>query len=194
MTYILTVLFSVIAIIIINILVEGIEHILSVAIMVVVSTIAVIIVDAIFATIIRWLLPRKLFSREKRFFIATKKESRFFEYLGIKKWKDKILELGCFTNFRKDKILEPNNNEYLERYIVEANYGIAVHFACMIGGFLIFLLYREQILRVGLLICIVNFVLNFMAYASLRYNLTKLHKIYQLNERKAKRNNVDKIC
>ena len=89
-----------------------------------VCTISVIIIDGIFATIVRRLLPLKWFSTEKKGFVAGKRERRFYEKIGIKKWKEKVIELGVFTSFRKNKIAEPNNVEYIRRYIIEANFGI----------------------------------------------------------------------
>ncbi len=150
-----------------------------------VSTILEIIIDSIFATIVRWVLPKKWFSMGKTFYIAGKKECRFYEKIGIKKWKDKVLELGAFTNFRKNKIAEPNNNDYIERYIVEANYGIVVHLFCIIFGFLVVFVYPlKYCLCFGIPVAIVNTVLNLMPLFILRYNLPKLHALYKYNKRK----------
>ena len=188
MFFILTIIISVILIIAVDTLIFGFSTLLSFAIAVVVTTVSVIAVDGLFATIVRWIMPKKWFSIDKKNFIASKKESLFYEKIGIKKWKDLIIELGFFTNFRKNKIAEPNNNQYVERYIVEANYGIAVHLSCMLFGFLVVLIYPSLYLSVGIPVCLVNLVLNFMPVACLRYNLTKLHKIYRINEKRAKMN------
>lgn len=152
---------------------------------VVISTALEIVIDSIFATIVRWLLPKKWFSKDKKFFIAGKKESRFYEKIGIKKWKEKVLELGAVTNFRKNKIAEPNNNDYIERYIVEANYGIIVHLACIIFGFAVIFVYPlKYCLCFGVPVAIVNTVLNLLPLFILRYNLKKLHSLYKYNERR----------
>ena len=177
-----------ILIVAVDTLIVGISSLLSFALAVTLTTIGAIVVDGIFATIVRWLLPKKWFTIDKKGFIAGKKECSFYEKIGIKKWKDLIIELGFFTNFRKNKIAEPNNNEYIERYITEANYGIIVHICCMIFGFLVILLYPSLYLFVGIPVSVVNLVLNFMPVACLRYNLTKLHKIYRINEKRAKLN------
>ena len=52
---------------------------------VVVGTIAQIIIDAVFATLVRWVLPSKMFAVDKKRFCASKKESIFYEKIGIKK-------------------------------------------------------------------------------------------------------------
>ncbi|MBO5926513.1 MAG: hypothetical protein J6Q38_03015, partial [Clostridia bacterium] len=93
-----------------------------------------IIIDAILATIARWILPEKLVNVDKTYFSSTKKETRFYEKIGIKKWKDKVLELGTTTGFRKNKLLNPSDNTYVKRFIIEANYGIVVHVFCVIFG------------------------------------------------------------
>lgn len=152
-----------------------------------VATVLVIVIDAIFATLVRWCLPKKYFSIENKIFCAKKKESVFYEKIGVKKWKDLVLELGALTNFRKNKIAEPNNNEYIARYILEANYGVVVHLCDMIFGFLLLVLYPPYWLCFGLPVAFVNLVLNFMPFATLRYNLPKLHVVYKFNQRREKR-------
>lgn len=148
---------------------------------------AVIVVDLIFAGIVRWILPQKWFSVTKKGFSAGKKECRFYEKIGIKKWKDKIPELGKLTNFRKNKISEPTNNEYVARYITEANYGIGVHVSCIIFGFLVMLIYPEYWYCIGLPVGVVNVVYNCLSLFILRYNLPKLHTLYRVNEKRAAR-------
>ena len=74
------------------------------------------LIDALLATLIRK-LPEKWFDSNNKYFDERKGERKFFESLGIKKWKDKIPELGGFTNFHKDKIYEPNSIEFYERFI-----------------------------------------------------------------------------
>ena len=155
---------------------------------VVINTVAVIVVDGIFATIVRWLLPKKWFSEDKLWFSESKKECSFYEKIGIKWWKDKVPELGMFTTTRKNKIAEPNNNEYVKGYIMEANYGVVVHIADVVFGFLIAFIYPlEFFVNFALGVALVNAVLNFLPIFILRYNLRKLHRLYSLNERKNKK-------
>lgn len=148
------------------------------------STVAVIVIDLIFAGIVRWLLPAKLFSPDKKSFSAGKGECRFYEKLGIKKWKDKIPELGKLTNFRKNKIRDPKNNEYVARYIKEANYGVSVHIACIIFGLTVVFVNLKYWYCIGVPVAVVNAVYNALSLFILRYNLPKLHTLYKLNERR----------
>ena len=155
---------------------------------VVFSTVLEIIIDAIFATVVRWLMPKKWFSMDKKWFIGKKRECKFYEKIGIKKWKEKVLELGAVTSFRKNKIADPKNNEYIERYIVEANYGIVVHIACVIFGFaVVFFFPLKYCLCFGVPVAIVNMVLNLLPLFILRYNLPKLHMLFRYNKKKRPR-------
>lgn len=161
---------------------------LQMSLYVVASVICVILIDGIFAFIVRWLMPKKWFSVEKKVFSANKKECKFYEKIGIKKWKDKVIELGFFTNFRKNKIAKPNDKDYIERYIIEANYGVLVHIFDCLFGFLIILLFLPFWCSIGLPVAIVNFILNCLPIFVLRYNLPKLHNLYKLNLIKAQKN------
>lgn len=154
---------------------------------VILNVVAVIAADGITAFVIRWLLPKKWFDGDKGGFAAGKKEARFLEKTGIKKWKDRIPELGMFTAFRKNKISDPKNNEYVKRYILEANYGVAIHAASMLAGFVIIFLAPEYKWCFGVPVAIVNAVYNGLSLAILRYNLPKLHRLYKINEKTAAR-------
>ena len=155
---------------------------------VVLLTVAAIIIDALCATLTRWIFPKKWFGVDKKHFMAGKKECRFYEKLGIKSWKEKVLELGMFAKFRKNKVAEPNNNEYVARYIYEANCGILGHALGALFGFLVVFIYPLQYwLCFGLPVAIVNLVLCLLPLFILRYNLPKLHTLYKYNQRKANR-------
>ena len=150
--------------------------------------VGVIVVDLIFAFLVRWVMPQKWFSVENLRFTPSKKTCIFYEKLAIKKWKDKVIELGALTGFRKNKIANPTDNEYIGRFIVEANFGIVVHIACMIFGFLIMIAYFPFAISIALPVAIVNLLLNYLPLMILRYNLPKLRTLYKFNERREKRN------
>ena len=155
---------------------------------VILYTIAVIVVDCIFAFIVRWIFPKKWFEVKNTRFVPSKKMCKIYEKIGVKKWKDRVLELGAVTGFRKNKISAPSDNEFVGRYIVEANYGVVVHIACMIFGFII-MLYPLFSFTIALPVALVNLFLNYLPFVTLRYNLPKLHVLYKRNERKLKDNN-----
>lgn len=167
------------------------ENAWNIVLCVAVSVIGAIAIDSVFATIIRWVLPKKWFSIDKTRFAAGKRERRFYEKIGIKKWKDKVIELGAFTGFRKNKIADPANNLYIARYILEANYGIVVHIACIFCGYSVCFIFPAHWYSVGLPVGFVNMALNALPLMILRYNLPKLHALYKLNARRIKRTEAE---
>ena len=105
-------------------------------------------------------------------------------------WKDKLLELGCFSGFRKNKLGDATDNEYVKRFILECNYGVLIHIFCVIFGFSVILAYPLNFWYCfGFPVAIVNAFLNLLTLFVLRYNLPKLHLLYRYNLRKEARLN-----
>ena len=159
-----------------------------VVVAVIISTVVEIMISGLIAFAVRWLLPHKWFAIDKKFYAAGKKESKFYEKLGIKKWKDKVLELGSFTNFHKNKVQEPTNNEYIERFITEANYGVLIHALSIPLGFLVIFIYPLKFwFMFGLPVALVGAFLNTLPTFILRYNLPKLYSLHKFNMLREKR-------
>lgn len=153
---------------------------------VLINVVAVIAVDGLFAFFIRR-LPEKWFGHERRFFQVSAKEKKFYEKLKIRKWKDKVPELGQFTDFHKNKVAEPRNNAYLERYMLEAAYGEVIHLAGCFLGFVIFFYPLKYWLCFGFPVAVINLIMNILPYFILRYNFYKMKVLYRSNERKQRR-------
>ena len=133
-------------------------------------------------------LPDKWFSRNKKIYKVGKKERKFYDFLKIKKWKDKVWELGGLGGFRKNKIADPNNPKYLEQFIVESNKGVAIHITGIIIGFsLIFVVPIKFVWTISLPVCIVNTMLNLMSTFVLRYNIPKLEVALERARRNAEK-------
>ena len=133
-----------------------------------------IAIDGLFAIIIQS-LPEKWFNKDKKIFDVSKRERKFYEKLNIKSWKDKIFEFGAMGKFRKNKIYEPNNPKYLERFIVDSNKGLVIHIFGVVFGFLVLLFPLPKYwFCIGLPIAIVNLFLNLLPIMVLRYNIPKL--------------------
>lgn len=149
----------------------------------VVCTMGIIAIDGITAAIIR-LLPKKWFSPKKKCFNVFKWEKNIYQKIGIKKWKDWVPELGHLTKFRKNKIEDPNNNEYIERFLLEINYGRIGHFTSFITGFLItFAFPFKYFLNFVLPVALVNIFMNSLSWMILRYNYPKLMSLYKRNQK-----------
>lgn len=158
--------------------------------MLILSIVVVFLIDALLAFIIRR-LPNRWFNFRKKCFRIFKWEKRFYERVKIKKWKDKIPELGQFTNFSKSKIEDPTNNVYIERFLLEICYGEVIHFTSIILGFLIILMFDLQYcLYMGIPIAIANGIINYLSFAILRYNRPKLMVIHERNRRLEERKKV----
>ncbi len=132
------------------------------------------------ATICR-LLPKKCADHNKKIFQVSAKEKKFYEKLNIRKWKDKVPEIGQFTGFRKNKIVDPKSVEYVERFLLEIAYGELGHFFNLFTGFLLLLLFPiyEHWLAVGIPVAIVNALLNLPSLLILRYNSYKLRILHK---------------
>lgn len=150
------------------------------------SVVAQIIIDLIIAGLTH-ALPEKLFNPNKKIFSVGRKERKFYEKLKIKSWKDKVLELGALGGFRKNKLKDKNDLEYLKLFMIENNKGILVHIFCIVFGCLVFLcIPLKYILVISLPVTIVNIILNTLPIMILRYNIPKLQVAYSRAERNQK--------
>lgn len=142
------------------------------------TTIFQFVIDGIFAIIVNK-LPDKWFDVNKKCFDVSKGWQRFYEKLQIRKWKSKVWELGALAGFRKDKLYQPKEPKYIERFIIESNKGIVTHRIGYVAGFLgVFLFPLKYALVIGVPIAIVNLILNILPTMILRYNIPKLKALY----------------
>ena len=164
----------------VNILLSPItaQNIYSVCLSSLSATISVILIDGLGALIIRRLLPESLFEPRRKIFTVSKKEYQLYRKLKIKSWKDKIPELGGFTSFHKDKLASASDQSYLERFLLESNYGVIIHIQNAIFGFLIFFIPVCSSPSIWIPVFIVNFILSLLPVAVLRHNSYTLLRLY----------------
>ena len=125
----------------------------------------------------------RYFTPDRKLYVVSKKEQKFYEKMGIKSWKDKILELGALSGFRKNK-LNDTSAAYLYKFIIQSNKGMLGHLINLPLGFLvIFILPLKYAWRIGFPIACVGFVLNLLPVFVLRYNLPKLGVGYKRAKR-----------
>ena len=161
-------------------------------------TVMAVVIDGIVAFAIRK-MPEKWFEKNRGIFKTGERELAFYEFLRVKKWKDYVPELGCFTGFHKNKLANPFDNKYIWRFIIESRYGVAIHFYSVPTSFLLLLLdwrmYSGESniwLTIGLPVAIVNAILIVLPAFILKYNLPRLLRIYDKNaaaEAKKNQNN-----
>lgn len=147
-----------------------------------------ILIDALVATAAR-LLPKKCAQHDKKAFTVTAKEKRFYEKLKIRKWKDLVPEIGHFTGFRKNKIVDPKSVEYVDRFLLETCYGEIGHFFALFLGFLLLLFFplTPMWFAISVPVSIVNIFLNLPSLFILRYNSYKLEILRKSNVKKQTR-------
>lgn len=157
----------------------------SISLIALASIVGMIIINAIAATICSKMLPNKCFNYDGKFYNPSKKECKFYEKIGIKKWKDRTLEMGFLNGFRKDKI--ENSPEYMQRFLLENKKGYLTHFTSVFASILaIFLLPIKFWLPMGLPVVITSLILNIIPMMILRYNMPRLKTMLKFCTRNLK--------
>ncbi|MBQ8684551.1 MAG: hypothetical protein IJ514_00050 [Clostridia bacterium] len=152
------------------------------------AIVVVMLLDGLTATVCR-LLPAKCADHEKKIFQVSAGEKKFYERLKIRKWKDKVPEIGQFTGFRKNKLEDPKSIAYLDRFLLEACYGEIGHFVSLFAGFLILLMFpiTEYWWAISVPVAVINALLNLPSFFILRYNSYKLEILRRSNLKKQAR-------
>lgn len=148
-----------------------------------IGVVAVIAEDGLSALIIRRLTPKSWFHPKRPFFEVSKPEHNFYKSIKIKKWKDLVPELGLFTGFSKSEIKSTSDALYLERFIIEANYGVVIHLFNALLGFVIMFLPWCSSPSIWIPIFAVNFILSLMPVFILRHSLYTLNRLYKRSQK-----------
>lgn len=154
-----------------------------VILMVVVSTAFQFVIDGIIA----WLwhfTPNKWYMPDRKIMQVSDKQVKFYEKMKIRKWKDKVWELGGLGGFSKAKLVDANSPEYITQFIIESGKGIVEHYIGAFAGFLcVFIFPLKYALVIGVPVALVNFVLNILPIWILKYNIPKLKVVLKRAER-----------
>ena len=149
------------------------------------GAIAAFAIDGISALIIRRLTPKKWYLSGKRLFTVSKREKNFYNKLHIKAWKDRVPELGGFTSFHKNKLESASDTVYLERFILEANYGVIIHIANAILGVCVAFIPFCSKPSIWIPVFAVNFVLSILPIAILRYTTYYLTRMLKRSKKRS---------
>ncbi len=150
----------------------------------IISLLVLVAIDAVCALFVRYCLPKKVFNPFLKIYNVGKNERKFYERIGIRKWKDRIPEAGqLFANFAKTEIADTNNNEYVYKFMSETIYAEIMHWLSALFSFLIIFIDLRLALTVGLPLVIGNMILNLMPVLVQRYNRPKLMVLYERNKR-----------
>lgn len=145
-------------------------------------------ISGLIATFVCKILPDKWFGNNVKIFNVSKIEYNFYvNVLKVKKWKDRVLELGQLNGFKKDKLDNEFDVKYLNKFVVECNCGFVGHlFSIILGSFVIFWYPSAIKLTMGLPTIIINFIINYMSVVILRFNIPRLKTAIKFAERKNK--------
>ena len=154
---------------------------------------AAVALDGIVAWLIRS-MPEKQFDYRKKIFRPGPRKKAFLKAIRVRDWKDRVPELGMFTNFSKKRLAHPNSPDYLARYILEACYGIVIHYASVPASLLIPLFdvgmysgHSNLWLTVAVPVAAVNAFLIVLPSFILESNLPHLVRLYEYRESKRAR-------
>lgn len=140
--------------------------------------------DGLIAIIINK-LPDGWFGVDNPLYKVSKPERELYKRLRVREWKDKVWELGGLGGFSKKELKEPDNLEYIEKFIIECNKGVLTHRLSYPVGFLAMLtLPNLCFLTVALPVAIVNLFLNILPTLALRYNTPMLISLLKRLKRK----------
>ena len=140
-------------------------------------------------------MPDKWFGTENPLYRVSDAEKKLYKKLKVRLWKDKIWELGGLGGFSKKVLKEPDNPDYIERFIIECNKGVLTHRLSYPAGFLAMLtLPNICSLTVALPVAAVNVFLNILPTMALRYNTPVLQRLLKKLRAKEMLRSQNEMC
>lgn len=131
-------------------------------------------------------MPDAWFGVDNRAYFVSDREKRLYKKLGVRRWKDKVWELGGLGGFSKKELKDPRNPEYIEKFIIECNKGVLTHrLAYPIGFLAILTLPNVCAFTVALPVAVVNLFLSILPTVVLRHNTPMLITALERLKRKS---------
>ena len=141
------------------------------------GTMFLIVVDIVTAWLSQ-LVPKKWINPNFVGFRVFKFERYLYEALGIKKWKEKVPELGgLFRKFSKGHLQE-YSSDYIKHFIIETIYGEMAHTWAILTGLFVFAIFPDFPLNFALPLFLINAFMHTPPAMIQRYTRPKLLKIY----------------
>lgn len=149
----------------------------NVIVAVVLCTAAQFALDGLVAIVINK-LPDRWFGVENPLYRVSEREQGWYKKWKVRKWKDRVWELGGLGGFSKKNLLDPNSPEYIEKFIIECNKGVLTHRLAYPIGFLPMLFLPNPFsCSIALPVATVNLFLNILPTVVLRHNTPKLKMV-----------------
>ena len=139
----------------------------------------VLVVLGVVALLMRIFIPRRFWNANKKMFYVSKKEIDFYNKLEIKKWKERVPEMGCSSGFPKNEI-KSLEKDYLWRFLQENCYAEFMHYVVAILGFTVVFFLEGFDFIFATPILLANVILNIIPSIIQRYNRVKLKNIYEI--------------
>lgn len=137
------------------------------------GTVFLFAVEALVAWVLH-AMPKKWFCWKKRIFKVSKFERKFLDKMQIKKWKDKVPEVGQVCDFKKNKI-NSFEEKYLKTFLIETCYAEVIHIAMLLCGFLVLIFVPfAEFFNYSFWLILINALLNIPPILIQRYNRPKL--------------------
>lgn len=131
-------------------------------------------------------MPDSWFSVENPLYRVSEGEKKLYKKLKVRRWKDKVWELGGLGGFSKKRLASPDDPAYIEKFIIECNKGVLTHRLSYPIGFLAMLtLSGTPRFSIALPVALVNLYLNILPTLALRYNTPKLKAMLKRMTRNA---------
>ncbi len=130
-------------------------------------------------------MPDRWFGVDNPHYSVSEAEKKLYKKLRVRRWKDRVWELGGLGGFSKKFLKEPDSPEYIEKFIIECNKGVLTHRLSYPIGFLTMLtLLPRGAWSIALPVAIVNLFLNVLPTLVLRYNTPKLQSMLKRMKKK----------
>ncbi len=146
----------------------------------------VLVVLGLVTLFLRVFVPNKSWNAGQKFFKVQEKEISFYEKIKIKKWKDKVPEMGSTGGFPKRNILSLSI-EYLAKFLRETCIAENLHVLSIVFSFTALFFISTKGLIYAVPVLIVNMILHILPCFIQRYVRFKMIKIY--NHQLLKQNN-----
>lgn len=132
-------------------------------------------------------MPDRLFGADAPLYRVSAWEQALYKKLKVRRWKDRIWELGGLGGFSKKALLQPDNPKYIEQFIIESNKGVLTHRLSYPIGFLAMRTLTDGCAwSIAFPVACVNLLLNILPTLALRYNTPKLQRmLHRLQHKQA---------
>ncbi|MBQ8859312.1 MAG: hypothetical protein IJ012_05925 [Clostridia bacterium] len=149
-------------------------------------TVLQVALDGLIAILINK-LPDRWFGVDNPLYRVTAPERELYKALRVRRWKDKVWELGWLGGFSKKALAAPNDPKYVEKFIIECNKGVLTHRLSYPIGFLAMLTLSHPLsFTIALPVAVVNVYLSVLPTIVLRHNTPMLLAVLRRLQKKTK--------